>query len=303
VSLLQEMIDVGNMEEAGEELTSLLDAFQAQHGLELIVQKLLRLNEFSSDEDAQGVHNTLNILESLMEVDSHQYSILILQKTSLLSYLLKRILHKVYDSNKLYCTEILSMMIQSASAPVALAFTPQPPPGGEDYLEQLLQSIAYYKKKDLKLTEEQECLENLFLALCSLLMYPSIQARFLQLEGIELLLRCLQSQEYAAFCSLSALSYAILQHYGGCVKLLDCSGLKYVFAYLMLVSSQQSSNRHKHRKIIMQKAAYLRGKLDIGHCSALPPVWRGPELRLHQALGHEADGARPWQAHHPLPII
>lgn len=46
--------------------------------------------------------------------------------------------------------------------------------------------------------DEQECVENLFLSLCSVLMARENQFKFLACEGFELMLRCLKEQQYAA---------------------------------------------------------------------------------------------------------
>eukprot|EP01035_Chromulina_nebulosa_P062965 gene62965-86125_t len=65
VSLLQEMTDVDiSTEEEKESLLRFVDAFIAGQGLELIVQNITRLDE-SNDEDAQGVHNTMAVIENL----------------------------------------------------------------------------------------------------------------------------------------------------------------------------------------------------------------------------------------------
>ncbi len=79
----------------------------------------------------------------------------------------------------------------------------------------------------------QECVENLFLCLCSALMPAENQKRFLACEGFELLLRCLKEQEYAAGCTLSALSYAVDKNRAGCERFIDVGGLKYVFPLLV----------------------------------------------------------------------
>jgi beta-catenin-like protein 1 len=66
LAVLQEVIDPETFEE-DEGAVVLLDAFLVNSGLELLVQNLSRLDE-TNEEDAQGVHYTLQIIENLREV-------------------------------------------------------------------------------------------------------------------------------------------------------------------------------------------------------------------------------------------
>lgn len=79
----------------------------------------------------------------------------------------------------------------------------------------------------------QECVENLFLCLCSALMPRENQFKFLACEGFELLVRCLQEQQYAAGCTISALNYAIMKNKQCAAKLIDVGGFKHVFPLLV----------------------------------------------------------------------
>jgi beta-catenin-like protein 1 len=79
--------------------------------LELIVQNLSRLDE-SNEEDAAGVHNTLGIIENLIEVRP-DIAVLICSKTHILKFLLARLKVKKFDANKLYASEILSILLQT----------------------------------------------------------------------------------------------------------------------------------------------------------------------------------------------
>ena len=55
-------------------------------------------------------------------------------------------------------------------------------------MEILLTTIAPYKKRELKSDEEEEYVENLCDALCSMLLQPENQALFIKSEGFELML-------------------------------------------------------------------------------------------------------------------
>lgn len=76
----------------------------------LLVQNLERLDE-SVKEEADGVHNTLSIIENLTELSSEIINEA--SKQGLLAWLLKRLKLKApFDSNKLYASEILSILLQ-----------------------------------------------------------------------------------------------------------------------------------------------------------------------------------------------
>ncbi len=89
----------------------LLASFVSNQGLELVVQNLSRLNE-ESEEDAQGVFNTLAIVENLVDLKS-SIAVDICAKTHLLKFLLMRLRVRKFDTNKLYCSEILSILLQA----------------------------------------------------------------------------------------------------------------------------------------------------------------------------------------------
>ncbi len=54
-------------EEYGEEARALVDCLVEHNGLELLVQRLLSLNE-SVEEEARAVHNCLAVFENVVEV-------------------------------------------------------------------------------------------------------------------------------------------------------------------------------------------------------------------------------------------
>lgn len=86
-------------------------------------------------------------------------------------------------------------------------------------------------------------MENLFLCLCSALMPRENQFKFLACEGFELLIRCLQEQQYAAGCTISALNYAIMKNKQCAAKLIDVGGFKHVFPLLVGKGFKKSLKR------------------------------------------------------------
>ncbi|CAN0504097.1 unnamed protein product, partial [Ectocarpus sp. 12 AP-2014] len=105
--LLQELTDSDVLSER-EEASVIVDAIVDKQGLELLVQNLSRLDE-SNEEDAKGVNTTMGVLENLLEVPPAAASVCGL--VFVLRFLLKRLQVKKFDENKLYCSEILAMLV------------------------------------------------------------------------------------------------------------------------------------------------------------------------------------------------
>lgn len=159
ISLLQEMTEVDTLMEQPIIAKDFVNAVIKIQGFELLVQNLSRLDE-SNDEDAQGVHNTMAIFENILEIQA-EISIHLCEKTYLLSFLLNRLRVKTFDANKLYCSEILSILLQSdiKNRKILLHLpTASESSAGTSYmngLEMLLESIAIYRKKEVDIADEQ----------------------------------------------------------------------------------------------------------------------------------------------------
>lgn len=144
VDLLQELTDIDNLNESEEGTNSLVQALAAQQICALLVQNLDRLND--SNEEANGIHNSLAIIENLIEFRPE-----ICQEAAeaglLLWLLTKRLKVKVtFDANKLYASEILSILIQNE--PKNRSVFSELAPGGVvgGAMDSLLQQLAYYKR-------------------------------------------------------------------------------------------------------------------------------------------------------------
>ena len=86
-------------------ILQLLDNFLSLQGLELVTQNLTRLNEEESEEDAQGVANTLNLIENLLEYKP-TIAVTVCKDTIFLEYLLKRVNKAEMDDNKFLASEV-----------------------------------------------------------------------------------------------------------------------------------------------------------------------------------------------------
>lgn len=208
-----------------------VDAFLEGRGLELLVQNLGRINETESEEDAEGVHNTMAILEHLMEILPHKVAVMVCERTHILKFLLLRLKTRPFDANKLYCSEILSILllqtVTDGSNQRRLCRL-----HGVDGMETLLQCIHTVRKAEAISYDEQECIQNLFLCLSSVLDIPAHQQQFLESQGLELLLRCMTERKFAAVGATKTLKFALATQ-ANCLHYVSINGLKFIFPMLM----------------------------------------------------------------------
>ncbi|KAH8874572.1 Beta-catenin-like protein 1 [Schistosoma japonicum] len=119
------------------------------------VNKFLEVlfSDETKKDEANGVHKTLGIVESLLEIRP--------------------------DMN-LYVSELLSMLLKMDE-------TNRRQLDEVDGIDILLHQLSVYKRRDPGNQEEIELMRNLFNCLCSSLMLPENKDRFLKGEGIQLM--------------------------------------------------------------------------------------------------------------------
>ncbi|XP_030571788.1 beta-catenin-like protein 1 [Drosophila novamexicana] len=235
VDLLQEVTDVDILGESSEGAEALIEALRKEQICALLVQNLDRLNE-QVKEEADGVHNTLAIVENLTEIDSEFVREAATQ--GLLAWLLKRLKGKSpFDPNKLYCSEILSILIQTENDNRLLL-------GTLDGVDVLLQQLAVYKRHDPASNEEQEYMSNLFNCMCSALMARENRDRFLNGEGLQLMNLMLREKKMSRNGSLKVLDHAMAGQDGreNCNKFVEILGLRTIFPLFM-----KTPKRNKQR--------------------------------------------------------
>ncbi|XP_026686194.1 beta-catenin-like protein 1 isoform X3 [Diaphorina citri] len=237
VDLLQELTDVDVLNESEEGTESLLTALLDQQVCALLVQNLERLDE-TVKEESDGVHNTLGIFENLCELKPDV--IHDIGKQGIIQWSLKRLKAKIpFDGNKLYTSEILSILCQKNNENRKLL-------GDLDGIDILLQQLAYYKRHDPNTPEEQEMMENLFDTLCSCLMLEENKERFLKGEGLQLMNLMLRERKVSRNGSLKVLDHAICGPSGkdNANKFVDILGLRTIFPLFM------KTPKKNRRKII-----------------------------------------------------
>lgn len=226
VHLLQELTDVDILHESLEGAETLIEALRNQQAAGLLVQNLEKLDE-GVKEEADGVHNTMAIFENLMEIKSEIAKEIAEQ--GLMQWILKRLRMKMpFDANKLYCSEIMSILLQDTNENRILL-------GNIDGIDVLLQQLAAYKRHDPTSTEEQEFMENLFNSLCSALMAAENREKFLKGEGLQLMNLMLREKKLSRNGSLKVLDHAVSGPDGrdNCNKFVDILGLRTIFPLFM----------------------------------------------------------------------
>ncbi|KAJ3150840.1 hypothetical protein HDU89_002837 [Geranomyces variabilis] len=242
VNLLNELTDEDLVTEASEEaevgLKALVAALVENDALSLLVQNLNRLDEAQA-EDRQGVFNTLSVLENFIGVDP-RLSETIVEKTTLLPYLLQRIRPKAFDSNRQYASEMLSVLMQNSRANRLKL-------GELGGVDTLLRVLAAYKRRDPQDADEIELMENLFDTLCAALTESEIKQLFLDGEGLELMLLMIKEKKMARMRAVKVLSHAMLGRSGGacCAHFVEIYGLKALFPLLMRKGAKTYKKTYK----------------------------------------------------------
>lgn len=226
IDLLQEMTDVDTLNESEEGATALIDALLDGQVIALLVQNLERLDE-NVKEDSDGVHNTLGIIENMTELRTTVCQAA--GEQGMLGWLLRRLKQKPpYDANKLYCSEILSILLQQTEENRQLL-------GELNGIDTLLQCLSLYKRYDPTTSDEIEFMENLFNCLCSSLMCNPNKDLFLKGEGLQLMILMLREKKLSRRSSLKVLDYAMQGAEGAenCSKFIEFLGLRSLFPLFM----------------------------------------------------------------------
>lgn len=233
VHLLSELTDPDALvhQSDKEAAKKLIDALVSHHALELVVTHLLQIPEERSDVEAQAVYDTLEMIENMTDLDISVCEKLI-QRTRLPHFLLTRVNAKTFDANKLYASEILSIVYQ-ADMDSCEQLSAIKVDSKIDGLDILLQSIAKYRKKDPASTDEQECVENLFNTLALSLLYMVNQDHFRHLQGFELMIKCMKDKNYVADCVLRVIDHSLTNNIRNCERFIQLGGLKYLFGVFM----------------------------------------------------------------------
>ncbi|KAG6837436.1 hypothetical protein H0H93_009530 [Arthromyces matolae] len=250
VELIHELTDedVGNEEEeedetAEEPLKVLMEGLLENSILELLVDNLSRLKE-DEESDRQGVFHILGlhfhylkfysfsmcvpgIFENVLGFDP-QLSSKLVEKTTILTWLLNRIQSKTHNENRGYAAELLSILLQDNQRNRQQF-------GRQDGVEFTLQTLAQYRRRDPVDPDETEFMENVFDALCSALSESDVKAQFLAAEGPDLMVLMMKEKRESKSRSFKVLDYAMSGVTGSAISeaFIEVGGLKTLFPALM----------------------------------------------------------------------
>jgi len=231
VDLLEEMTDVDTLNESSDGAEALVENLLVNQVLSLLASNLARLDE-AVKEESEGVHNTLAIIEHILEVRPDTCKQV--ATAGFLPWIVRKLKVKVaYDPNKLYASEVLSILLQDCPENRELF-------GEIGAMDSLLQQLAYYKRHDPTVAEEVELMENLFDCLCCLLAETENRKKFLAGEGLQLMNLMLREKKKSRGGALKVLSHALSGPGGGllCRKFVEILGLRTIFPLFMKTPSR-----------------------------------------------------------------
>lgn len=227
VGLIQELTSTDALEDEDESAILLIDHVLDSSFAPMLVETLGRLNE---PEDTNGIHQCIAIVENILELRPEMADRLV-KDSELMSWLLIRLTgkqHKKFDTNKLYASEVLSIILQNSDGNRLKL-------GQLDGVDRLLRALVQYKKRDPVGAEEIEMMINLFNILCSSLAMQENCQNFVAAEGVELMILMLRAKNISRYGALKVLDHAMSK--GICPEIfttfIDHAGLKSLFPAFM----------------------------------------------------------------------
>ncbi|CDW98926.1 hypothetical protein [Sporisorium scitamineum] len=192
-----------------EAMNELVGALLQQSLLDLLVSNLSRFNDYLDptlpeeeaaskavevENDAQAIYHILGAIENLVSSRPAVAEQLI-SSTPFLQWVLKRLAtQRAIDQNTNYAAELLAILLQSSHPNRdALGLAKHE---GETGIDVLLGVVARYRRAAPQGAEEQEFAENVFDCLCSTLSSPANKRRFLEGEGVELMVLLMKEKKF-----------------------------------------------------------------------------------------------------------
>jgi len=261
LDLMQELTDVDTLNESEEGADSLIQGLVDNQVFSLMIACVERLNE-TVKEESDGVHNALAVLENIMEFRPAVCKDV--AESGFMTWLIKKLKVKVpFDGNKLYASEILSILLQN-EPDNRIMF------GELGAIDSMLQQLAYYKRHDPTVQEEIEYMENLFNCLCSLLLQRENRDRFLQGEGLQLMNLMLREKKKSRTGALRVLDHALSGNDGAdnCSKFVDILGLRTIFPLFMKTpkkSKRAGVSTDEHEEHVISIIASLFKNCTVGN--------------------------------------
>lgn len=238
----------------------LLDAIVEHGGLQYLVENLKRLDPLK-EEDGKGIYRTLTVVENVCEIRPEMADSIV-EQSALVQYLVDRIAHVLpagidavttanMASLRMYCSEILSILTQNSKQGQKTLLK------GRRF-ETILTVLAAFRKRDPATVEEEEVVENLFNCICCCLLESRGQEKFLQLDGIHLMLIFVRKRMFCKKSALKVLDYALLHDQKSCESFVMAFGLKTLFGAFM----KREDDGKKQKKKKKKKKAYAENEQE-----------------------------------------
>ncbi|MDB9924883.1 beta-catenin-like protein 1 [bacterium] len=271
LELLHELTDSDSIEsnEAGGK--TLIHSIAKESGYELLLNSLTRFtkNEMTSVEDASAVHHGLGLVENALEIDPDQvHEMCLVNDGALIIWILKRATKSggkkkttsddsdSVDDVRSYAAEVLAILCQSDGDEVKRLVNTS---NGIDFM---LRSVAPYKSKDPQNESSLEWLENIFDSLCACLALVENRDRFVENEGLELMLLLMRSKKECRIGAIKTIDHALTNHKQANKKFIDVLGLKTVFAAFMGKGKKKKDGDEQSSERAVSVIASLFANLD-----------------------------------------
>ena len=209
--------------------------------------------EDEEEDDSQTIFAVLSILENITEIDS-DFCIEIIKQCKLFKILLngmrkKQEFGKKFDEIQLYLSELLCIYLQPMDDVIYQRFAEIK---GCDKVLDLLNNK--YLKHDPTLSEEKEYVSNLINALSTSLASITNQNKFNSSpSAMKILLNLIKQKNYLKMGCIEALSFALTNHEGNCIKFIQNDGLKTIFAEFMNGKNIKKKYKKIHNKDKMEE--------------------------------------------------
>lgn len=234
IEILSELLSEES-EAQDEQIDSIVDAAMKTDVLSLLASNLKRLDE-EEETDRSGVNRALSILEALASRSSTADRIG--KQDDIVEWLLARIQSTssavTLRQNKQAAAEVLSSILgNSVSSRQGVI--------KRDTINICLELLAPHRRNYPADDTETEFIENLFDNLTSLVDESTGKSKFLEAEGVELMLIFLRENKQAKVRTLTVLDHAMGGEDGAevCAKLVEAQGLKTVFGTFMKTKQEE----------------------------------------------------------------
>ncbi|KAB5595329.1 Beta-catenin-like protein 1 [Ceratobasidium theobromae] len=230
-----------------EALKALIDSLVTNQTLELLVQNLARMDE-KEETDRQGVFHTLGIFENVLASRPTLAETLV-STTTIMQWLLSRIIQKEHDDNRGYAAEVLAILVQSSRSNRLVLVK-------AEGVDTILRALSIFRRRDPSGPDETEFMENIFDALCSSLAEPEVRESFQQAEGVDLMVLIMKENRASKSRAIKVLDYALSGPLGAtnCVTFVEAMGLKSLFSAFMGKNSKK-----------VKAGTAMPASEDIGH--------------------------------------